>query len=251
MTTQVITDRETGREVAVSCGPIPVLDLTLDDTSRARSFEDMLGRRAAELAMPAPVRSDYRYRVTLERYLGWEEPKVAEVRREFDALLDVHASMSQRQIDEIWSRRRLEVRGRGVRAAVAGVTCPACGASDSAAAHFCTSCGGALTPTAIFEGEGPGDTAGCPACGRNNPDGSAFCAACGRPIPTAEGGPIIQASARPRRSIRGGVRLVASKSFRFVNRYTRKVESVREGITYCSSDAECYKADPSAWAIAS
>jgi hypothetical protein len=60
-----------------------------------------------------------------------------------------------------------------------------------------------------------------------------------------------QASSRPRRSMRSGVRLVAIKSFRYLDRYTHKEALVREGITYCTSEAECYQVNPSAFAAVS
>jgi hypothetical protein len=252
MTARLITDSETGRLVAVSSGPIPVLDQTLDAGSHTRDFEALLGRRARELAMPRPTPPlTYFRRVAIEESLGWEDTQTAEIRREFNATLANHSSMGQREIDMILARRpelRFGKGRRGARAADANV-CPTCDTVAPAGTQFCTGCGSRLTPgQSIFVGEQPGDTAGCPACGRNNPAGSSFCAACDRPIP--DGGPVIQASSRPRRSISHGVRLVAAKSFRYIDRVTGKTESVKEGVTYCSSDAECYRVDPSAWVVA-
>lgn len=250
MTQQLIVDRETGRTVAVSCGPIPTLDSvqSLDVGVREREYENLLGRRARELAMPRPTPPlDYFRRVAIEKSLGWEDTQTAEIRREFNATLLNHASMAQREIDMILARRPELRSGRGRRAAVAAV-CPTCDTVPAPGAQFCTGCGSPVTPVGIFAGEKAGDTASCQSCGRNNPDGSSFCAACGLPlVPVA---PIQQASSRPRRSISHGVRLVAAKSFRYLDRFTGRTESVREGITYCTSEAECYRVDPSAWVVA-
>jgi len=131
------------------------------------------------------------------------------------------------------------------------VSCPACGAPDSPASQFCTSCGTALSPTEVFAGEHAGDTAQCDQCGRFNPPDTIFCAACGRPLAPVVPQVMDQASSRPRRSMRSGVRLVAIKSFRYLDRYTHKEALVREGITYCTSEAECYQVNPSAFAAVS
>jgi hypothetical protein len=241
-------------QVATSSGPIPILDL--DAGVRAREFEDLLGRRMSEIAAhPTPGRRlTFSEHAALERALGWEASSVAEDRREFEARVEKRRDEAQREINQIWARRRLEVQGRGTRAASTS-TCPACNVGNDPSSRFCTQCGSSLVPTAIFEGEKPADTALCDECGRRNPDGSVYCSACGHVLPQVP--PAIpeemdQASSRrPRRSIQRGVRLVATTSYKFKNRYTGGWEVVRAGISFGTCESEAYRADPSAWAVAS
>jgi predicted RNA-binding Zn-ribbon protein involved in translation (DUF1610 family) len=135
--------------------------------------------------------------------------------------------------------------------------CPVCGETNVPSNRYCTSCGNALAPLEIYQGQQPSETDQCLQCGRLNPDGSAYYAACGRPLSTSVIPPTIgQASSRPRRASSRHDGLVAIKSLtwrstRFLKRYTGRKETVKEGSTFCSPEAECYQADPTAFAFAS
>jgi hypothetical protein len=241
--------------VAVSGGPIPVLDL--DAGFSARQFEDMLGRRMSEIAAhPTPGRRlTYSEHAALERALGWEASSVAEDRREFEARVENQRDQAQREIGKIIARRP-EVKAALLGRSVDGVTtCPTCKEKNRADSRYCTSCGNQLEPLETFQGEQSGDTDACSQCGRMNEAGSAYCSGCGRPMLTAA--PVIpqqmdQASSRPRGAVSSrSTRFVAIKSFRFRNPHTHLVETVKAGVSYSTREGVAYQVDPTAWAVAS
>jgi hypothetical protein len=116
--TTLLTDPETGRLVAFSGGPVPVLEVTLDDPHL--DFERMLDRRAREITnAPKKVSPPMTYarRAELERAPGWESVEVAEERHRAEVRVGVlSASRTERSRTSSnggWGKRGRSAAGSG------------------------------------------------------------------------------------------------------------------------------------------